>query len=59
MESPSADAPLAVVVVTYNSADVVLACLESVRAQAPDADVVVVDNASSDGTVELVGREAP
>ncbi len=47
---------LSVVVVTWNVRDLTLECLQSVMA-APglgDVQVVVVDNASSDGTVEAV-----
>jgi GT2 family glycosyltransferase len=46
---------LTVQVVTWNSADVIDACLESVRAQRrPDVEVVVVDNASLDASAERV-----
>ncbi len=41
-----------VVVVTYNSGDVIERCLDSCR----DLPVVVVDNASADDTCVLVGR---
>src|SRR5260370_69353 len=41
-----------VVVVTYNSGDVIGNCLDSVASYCPDAQVVVVDNASEDGTVD-------
>lgn len=54
--------PLAVVVVTYHSADVVEDCLRSVAAAlepVPDSRVVVVDNASTDNTLEVVARVAP
>ncbi|GAA1276713.1 glycosyltransferase [Saccharothrix xinjiangensis] len=54
--------PLAVVVVTYQSADVVEDCLRSVAAaleSIPDGRVVVVDNASTDGTLDVVARVAP
>ncbi|MEJ2858006.1 MULTISPECIES: glycosyltransferase [unclassified Saccharothrix] len=54
--------PLAVVVVTYHSADVVEECLKSVAValeSIPDSRVVVVDNASGDDTVEVVRRVAP
>ena len=48
---------VAVVVVTYNSADVLSACLESLRHGGADGveltDVVVVDNASDDATTEI------
>ncbi|MFD7653406.1 glycosyltransferase [Actinosynnema sp. NPDC059797] len=54
--------PLAVVVVTYQSAGVVEDCLRSVAAaleSIPDGHVVVVDNASTDGTLDVVARVAP
>ncbi|RBY78014.1 family 2 glycosyl transferase [Blastococcus sp. TF02-09] len=55
--------PLAVVVVTFNSAGVLPACLRSVDAALTEAGlggapVVVVDNASSDGTL-AVAESAP
>lgn len=52
---------VAVVVVTYNSADVVPGLLESLPAGLGPLDwtLVVVDNGSSDGTVEVVGELAP
>jgi len=43
------------VVVTYNSAQWVERCLESVR----DYETIVVDHGSTDGTVELVRRRFP
>ncbi|MDQ2584260.1 glycosyltransferase [Saccharothrix yanglingensis] len=54
--------PLAVVVVTYHSADVVGDCLTSVATaleSVPDSRVVVVDNASTDDTLDVVRRVAP
>jgi GT2 family glycosyltransferase len=46
---------LSVQIVTWNSADVIDACLESLLGQsAPPGDVVVVDNASTDGSAERV-----
>jgi len=44
-----------VVIVTYNSADVIERCLDSCAHLAP---VIVVDNASKDNTAELVGRRS-
>jgi len=47
---------VSIVIVTWNAASVLSACLESVAAQqgVDIARVVLVDNASSDGTVELL-----
>jgi GT2 family glycosyltransferase len=51
---------LAVVVVTYNSARVLALALPALRDQLGPADeLVVVDNASADGTVALVRELAP
>ncbi len=54
--------PLAVVVVTYQSADVVEGCLAALPqalSGAGESRVVVVDNASTDSTREVVARVAP
>jgi len=45
-----------VVVVTCNSGDVIGGCLDSLAVFCPDAQVVVVDNASEDGTVDAAAR---
>jgi GT2 family glycosyltransferase len=42
------------VIVTYNSEEVILSCLDALAELAPDITAIVVDNASSDRTVELV-----
>lgn len=41
---------------TFNSAPVIEVCLEALERYAPDFAVIVVDNASSDGTMEKVRR---
>jgi dolichol-phosphate mannosyltransferase len=49
-----------VVLPTYNEAENIIEVLELVRRASPEADVLVVDDASPDGTAELVegwGRE--
>jgi len=45
-----------IVIVTYNNADINLLCLETLfgRMEWPNFEVIVVDNASTDGTVELL-----
>jgi N-acetylglucosaminyl-diphospho-decaprenol L-rhamnosyltransferase len=44
----------AIIIVTYNSGKEIAACLDA--ALASGAEVIVVDNASSDGTVEEAGK---
>ncbi|HEY7615721.1 MAG TPA: glycosyltransferase family 2 protein [Terriglobales bacterium] len=46
---------IGIVVVTWNSEHVIDACLDSCARWAPEAPVVVVDNASWDGTVSRAG----
>jgi GT2 family glycosyltransferase len=50
-----------VIIVTYNSSGVIRACLASLAAdvQAGLLEAIVVDNASADGTPDLVRREFP
>jgi len=50
--------PLAVAVVNFNTRELLRACLDSVLPQAPSA-VVVVDNDSSDGSVEMLRSAYP
>jgi|GEM_PF-548144 len=45
---------LSVIIVTFNSALTIRACLDSVLKYTPDAEVVVVDNASADGTAAIL-----
>lgn len=48
-----------VVVVTYNASEIILDCLESLLAsKGVDLRILVVDNASSDQTVEIIHRWA-
>jgi GT2 family glycosyltransferase len=53
--------PVTVAVVSWNTRDLLAACLSSLQrdAGAGLADVWVVDNASSDGSAELVRRQFP
>ncbi len=51
---------VAVVVVTWNSSRDIAACLDSLLAQSyPIDSIVVVDNASTDGTPDLVAQRYP
>jgi N-acetylglucosaminyl-diphospho-decaprenol L-rhamnosyltransferase len=49
---------VAVAIVSFNARDHLRACLDSVLADGPD-EVVVVDNASTDGTAPMVRLEYP
>jgi GT2 family glycosyltransferase len=51
--------PIAVAVVSYNTCDVLRACLDSVVSDAADVELVVADNGSTDGRLEMVRREFP
>lgn len=52
---------LSVIIVTYNSKDHIGDCLRTVKEQTKDLEyeVIVSDNASTDGTVELIESEFP
>ncbi len=54
------DPLISVSIVTYNSRDDIAACLEALlAADYPRLDIVVVDNASADGTADLVAQRFP
>jgi GT2 family glycosyltransferase len=57
----AADGRVSVVIVVWNAKKYVLECLESLRewCQSAYAEVIVVDNASSDGTPELIEQRFP
>ncbi len=48
-----------VVIVTYNNRDDIDACLGSLRTHSPDAEIIVVDNLSSDGTLDHIRQQYP
>ena len=47
-------APIEVIVVNYNAGEAVVRCIESVLEQTEPVTVTVIDNASSDGSADLV-----
>lgn len=58
-QPPATAERIGVVIVTFNSADVIIPCLESLFASTGAAlSVVVVDNNSDDGTADLIERWA-
>jgi GT2 family glycosyltransferase len=54
MQKESVDAPTAVVVLNWNGADDTLECLESLRGSTVLLYIIVVDNRSSDDSVERI-----
>src|SRR5438270_10436540 len=51
---------LSIVVVTWNSARFLPRCLAGVAGQTwPDIEVIVVDNASTDGSTDVIRKLAP
>ena len=50
---------LSIVVVSWRSREYLPRCLGSLRAHAPGAEVIVVENGSGDGTPEVLGRSYP
>ncbi len=50
---------LSICTVNWNTRTDLRALLQSVRADAPDAEVIVVDNGSTDGSAEMVRGEFP
>ncbi len=56
----AAPAQVSVLIVTYNSAEHLLRCLESIAQQDSTAlEIVVIDNASTDKTRELLAQFTP
>ena len=53
------EASLSVVFVTHNSAETIRSAISSVRRHLPEAEIVVVDNGSTDHTREIVSEAAP
>jgi len=52
---------VSIVIVNYNGAEVVLNCLSSIfqHLDSANIEVIVVDNASQDGSPELIAQSIP
>jgi N-acetylglucosaminyl-diphospho-decaprenol L-rhamnosyltransferase len=52
---------LSIIIISFNTRDITLACLESVYAQTREAafEVIVLDNASTDGSADAVAARFP
>lgn len=60
MKAPGHSPEVSVIILTMNRMNCLRSCLESVyRQRFSDMEVIVVDNASTDGTGDLVRREFP
>jgi N-acetylglucosaminyl-diphospho-decaprenol L-rhamnosyltransferase len=53
------EASLSIVIVNWNTRDLLLDCLTSIHAHASQYELVVVDNGSTDGSAAAVQREYP
>lgn len=54
-----ADSKVSIVIPNYNGMAFMEACLRAVLADAPDAEILVVDNGSTDGSRELTEKKFP
>lgn len=57
--APSVTDLFSVIVVNFNTREYTLACLRSLAVHEPHAQVIVVDNASSDQSAEAIANEFP
>lgn len=59
--APSAEFEVSVIIVSFNTCDLLRDCLASVLKEASTlrSEILVVDNASSDGSADMVEREFP
>jgi GT2 family glycosyltransferase len=55
----AADARVTILIVNYNARGLLHECLTSLRQHAPGYPVLVVDNASTDGSAAMIEREFP
>ncbi len=60
MTLPDQPPVLSIIIISYNTRDMTLACLASVYAETTQPfEVIVVDNASSDGSAAAIARDFP
>jgi hypothetical protein len=50
---------ISIVIVSFNTRDLSLACLRSIEAYCPEAEVLLVDNASTDNSVASIREQFP
>jgi N-acetylglucosaminyl-diphospho-decaprenol L-rhamnosyltransferase len=50
---------LSIIVVSYNTRELLRQCLSSLSLHCPAAEIVVIDNASDDGSAQMVRKELP
>lgn len=50
---------LSIIIVNYNTRDDLRACLDSLRTVKPSPEIIVVDNASNDGSADMVSAAFP
>jgi len=50
---------LSIIVVSYNTRDLLIVCLEGIQKTLPGAEVIVIDNASADASADEVARLFP
>jgi GT2 family glycosyltransferase len=58
-DSPAEVTTLSLIIVNYNTKDLLRQCLASIAVKEPRAQVIVVDNASRDGSLAMVQTEFP
>lgn len=59
MMTDSSIAKIAVVIPNWNGKEVIPACIDSLLAQSQTADIIVVENGSTDGSIELLQQQYP
>ena len=61
MDDTGQTPPVSIIIVSYNTGDYIRRCLASLYGDYPDivAEGIVVDNASSDGSVDMIEAEFP